>query len=61
MEGADGTQSTIDNTTAFVTSRNGVDLSLRHHLLITASSACVAVMGGISREGMSLSKGRGEL
>ena len=45
-EGADGTQSTFDNTAAFVTARIFVDLSLRLRLL-TASSACPADMGGI--------------
>ncbi len=38
MEGVDGTQSTIDNTAAFVTARICVDLVLRLRLL-TASSA----------------------
>ena len=46
MESVDGTQSTIDNTAAFVTARIYVDVSM-HLLLLTASSACNAGMGGI--------------
>ena len=46
MEGVDGTQSTIDNTAAFVTARFCVDLVLRLRLL-TASSAFRADMGRI--------------
>ena len=46
MEGVDGTQSTIENTAAFLTVRIHVDLSLRIRLL-AASSACRAVMGGV--------------
>ena len=46
MESVDGTQSTIDNTAAFVTAPICVDLSLRLRLL-TASSAFRTDMGGI--------------
>ncbi len=46
MEGVNGTQTTIENTAAFVTARVSVDLSLRLRLL-TASSAFRDDMGGI--------------
>jgi len=46
MEGVDGTQSTTDNTAAFITAHDCVDLSLRLRRL-TVSSAWRADMGGI--------------